>query len=557
MKVKYHPPGRPAGPQDVDAPLPEWPQHILDRHRARILRPAEARRGTVDNLRSTAYRADVLLICQNALDTKWQDFSAVLDGTGMALQEPPELDDIVTNSVLRERLSDSRLPRAVRLVEGGGEDPADAWVALQLIRQQRPDLAGDVSLDHLMCGSVLGYGGVPTYDPNGVGHDAADGSPGSRYGLAPVTFSGAPPHRSPDGATRRPVIAVLDTGVRSHPWWGDVEVLEQPGTGGFLRLFKPAQDAIDAQHQHVAGLPDGDALQTYIDAPIWQAGLGEYLNYASGHGSFIAGIIHQNAPDADVLSMRVMHSDGTSWESDVLLALHLILALVTDAQAKHDDRPMVDIVSLSLGFYDESDGADSTGGANITVTDGKVVRLAEVIGELTDQGVLVVAAAGNDTTTRPFLPAAFATLPTGSAGHGEPVLGVGALNPNGTTAWFSNGGPSATWYAPGARIVSAFPPDIRGAGAPGRIGSDNDRQGLDPDDFSGGFAVWDGTSFAAPHIAAALAREIETEIKAGNTDAGKRASEAVRRLKQIARTQAEAEANARPEAGLHTREPDE
>jgi subtilisin family serine protease len=349
-------------------------------------------------------------------------------------------------------------------------------------------------------------------------------------------------------APRRPVIAVLDTGVRTHPWWGDVTQLGSPGVVSFLNIFRPGQAAIAAQRQHVAGLPAGDTLGSYIDEPIWQPGLGEYPNPAAGHETHIVGIIHQNAPDADVLSLRVMHGDGSSFESDVLLGLHLIKARVKDAQTKHDDTQMVDIVSLSIGFYDESDGAESTGG--VAVEPGqqdadedarmRVVRLAEVLGELTDLGVLVVAAAGNDATTRPFYPAAFAGLGTFPGAGGEPVLGVGALNANGSTAWFSNGGPSATWFAPGARVVSAFPPDIRGSGAPPFLGG-NGRQGVDPDDFSAGFAVWDGTSFAAPHIAAALAKEIGAQLTAGESDAGKRAAEAVRRLREVADMQAAAE----------------
>jgi hypothetical protein len=36
------------------------------------------------------------------------------------------------------------------------------------------------------------------------------------------------------------------------------------------------------------------------------------------------------------------------------------------------------------------------------------------------------------------------------------------------------------------------------------------REALDPDDYRGGFAVWSGTSFAAPLLAAHLARSLLT-----------------------------------------------
>ena len=34
------------------------------------------------------------------------------------------------------------------------------------------------------------------------------------------------------------------------------------------------------------------------------------------------------------------------------------------------------------------------------------------------------------------------------------------------------------------------------------------RETIDPDDFTGGFALWSGTSFAAPYVAARLAHAL-------------------------------------------------
>ena len=41
------------------------------------------------------------------------------------------------------------------------------------------------------------------------------------------------------------------------------------------------------------------------------------------------------------------------------------------------------------------------------------------------------------------------------------------------------------------------------------------RESVDPDDFSGGFALWSGTSFAAPIVAGRVARHLQ-ELPAGN-----------------------------------------
>jgi hypothetical protein len=47
-----------------------------------------------------------------------------------------------------------------------------------------------------------------------------------------------------------------------------------------------------------------------------------------------------------------------------------------------------------------------------------------------------------------------------------------------------------------------------------RVGSDlggsiRVRESIDPDDFRGGFAVWSGTSFAAPIVAGAIASALD------------------------------------------------
>ena len=66
---------------------------------------------------------------------------------------------------------------------------------------------------------------------------------------------------------------------------------------------------------------------------------------------------------------------------------------------------MIDAISLSLGYYDEtwSDVQYSSG-------------LRTVIDKLLDLGVPVFAAAGNNSSGRRFYPAAFAAWP-GTAGH--------------------------------------------------------------------------------------------------------------------------------------------
>jgi len=159
---------------------------------------------------------------------------------------------------------------------------------------------------------------------------------------------------------------------------------------------------------------------------------------------------------------------------------------------------MVDIVSISMGYYVE-DAAD------VAFTG----QFGSVIAELLGLGVLVVAAAGNDATTRRFYPAAFSDQPLGS-GCGPQVISVGALNPDVTTskALFSNEGPWVHCWATGAGVVSTYPADVRGTAAADHEVPGFGRSSFDPDDYSAGFAVWDGTSFAAPLAAAELGKAL-------------------------------------------------
>ena len=317
-------------------------------------------------------------------------------------------------------------------------------------------------------GSVVGHSavgpnaisGTPFSEGSAVSGPGAGGSYvyGSGDTRAPVTLClRAPDRREPDDLRcRRPVVAVLDTGVRAHPW---LDVQRDPAGGyvvdpadGFV-LDDPGIQAVVYAEASFAAAEQGDASRQLI-ADAWDrpaAGdplLGE-LNDATGHGTFIAGIVRQAAPDARVLSLRIMHSDDVVYEGDLLCAL----ALLADRIAAAEDgsmAEMVDVVSLSLGYFDES-------AADVTYSSG----LWQVIQVLLDLGVAVVAAAGNYSTSRRFYPAAFSLQPSP-----VPVISVGALNPNGSKALFSDGGRWVRAWAAGAAVVSSYPDDVNGSLTP-------------------------------------------------------------------------------------------
>jgi hypothetical protein len=298
---------------------------------------------------------------------------------------------------------------------------------------------------------------------------------------------------------RRPVVAVLDTGVRTHQW---LEVYQDPAApggyaatepDGFVIVSHPMQDIIYQQGLSSAGLGDGprQLIENPWDGPVSGAPLVGELDTHLGHGSFIAGIVRQVVPDASVLSLRIMHSDGIVYEGDLTCALALLADQVAAALTGGDLTGMVDVVSLSLGYFSESP-------ADVTYSSW----LREVIDQLLSMGVAVVAAAGNYATKRRFYPAAFSVAP--APADQIPVISVGARNPNGSQALFSDAGPWVTGWAPGAVLISTFPQDVNAARMP-EVELDADRESLDPDDFSGGFAAWSGTSFSAPLLGAHLA----------------------------------------------------
>ena len=217
----------------------------------------------------------------------------------------------------------------------------------------------------------------------------------------------------------------------------------------------------------------------------------------SGHGTFIAGLVHQACPDADIVSWRIMPSEGPIVESDWIASLSQIAELVRRHRAGEPGGHPVDVLSLSIGYYHETPEDllfDPT--------------LYEILEDLSRNGTVVVCSAGNDATSRPAFPAAFAPWtdgagPVAAADDLPPIVSVGALNPNGSTdALFSNAGPWVRSYVSGAAVVSTMPPFQGGLQPVARtVAFERPREAIDPDDFRGGFAVWSGTSFSAPLLA--------------------------------------------------------
>ena len=197
------------------------------------------------------------------------------------------------------------------------------------------------------------------------------------------------------------------------------------------------------------------------------------LDPAAGHGTFIAGVVDQVAPGCAISVHRVLSTFGDGDE----------VAIAACLDALHPDDPTHTIVNLSFGGY---------------VLEHPHL-MARAVRRLQRLGVVVVASAGNDGTCRPTYPAA---LPG--------VVSVGAIGPGGP-APFTNYGSWVRACAPGVDLLSAFFRDVDSS-----AGGDGDPGRFD------GWALWSGTSFAAPVVVGALARTMR--------DAGCTAEEAVNRV---------------------------
>ncbi|MEP7178730.1 MAG: S8/S53 family peptidase [Pseudonocardiales bacterium] len=507
------PPRAPLGREPLLAPSAE----VLVRYNARVLDPSTAVRVPGQPpIRPTVYIGDRLIVSGMATDATRGTLADAAKRNGLQIVLDKDSSHLRTAELARRvgfQDDPTLFSHAVRLVPAGGgpAEPPDAWLVLQtfraLVGRGAAAAQQQVALDHLLTAttgadiggspytSPHGVGGVPYTSPHGVGDASAQyGMPGWG-GRTPVQWVGLEPYRRDDKemTCRRPVVAVLDTGVGSHPWLGPTIVRRDASAAGVpMGIQDPATDP------EVAGVID-DPYEGVLDSD-------------AGHGTFIAGLIRQVCPDADILAIRVMPSDGVVAESDLLDALKLLVIRQNLARATPDASQVIDVVSLSLGYYHEQPD-------DITFDP----QLLSPLRALSRSGVAVVASAGNDSTGRPAYPAAFTPYPGGQIpafdANCVPLISVGALNPDGTIALFSNAGPWVACHRPGAALVSTFPVTFNASAESSYrafVPGEGWRETIDPDDFRSGFGTWSGTSFAAPVLAGELAQcLLELEGKFG------------------------------------------
>ena len=205
---------------------------------------------------------------------------------------------------------------------------------------------------------------------------------------------------------------------------------------------------INAAHEDLAGKSIEPCYSALTGAGTLASGCAD----DHGHGTHVSGTIAASAnnrkgiagaaPNAKLYMCKSLRSDGTGYVADAV-------ACMNDMVAKRDSYK-IRVLSMSLG----AEGTSETEQA--------------AVDNAWNNGVLVVAAAGNDGDTTVIYPAGYAS-----------AVSVAATDRNDARAAFSNANPDVELSAPGAAVLST----VR----------------------SGGYEAWSGTSMATPHAAAVAA----------------------------------------------------
>lgn len=240
------------------------------------------------------------------------------------------------------------------------------------------------------------------------------------------------------------IVAVIDTGVDvNHPVLYPVLLpgydftRNQPGASEWLdvpQLNGQTVRSNSSSNQPVLVQQSSAAILDQSSAAILDNGDGSYIDF--GHGTMTTGLVRLAAPTAKILPLKAFSANGTGYLSNIIAALYYAVA------------NNANIVNMSFDIPTQSPGLNAA------------------VSHANQQGLILVAAAGNESTSSPVYPAAC----------NPNVMGVASTTDYDTLSSFSNYGVIDVWIAaPGEYVISTYP--------------------------GGTFAASSGTSFSSPLVA--------------------------------------------------------
>jgi subtilisin family serine protease len=236
------------------------------------------------------------------------------------------------------------------------------------------------------------------------------------------------------------IVAVIDTGVDvNHPVLVSVLL---PGYD-FTRNQPGASEWLDMPLLQ-SGIQSGTSQQSGVvqqsSAAILDQSSAAILDGrpcgAFGHGTMTSGLVHLAAPSAKILPLKAFTANGTGYLSNIIAALYYAV------------QHKANVVNMSFDLATPSQA------------------LSQAVSYANRANVVLVAAAGNESTSARVYPAAL---------NGY-VVGVASTTDWDARSSFSNYGSADVWIAaPGEYVISTFP--------------------------GGSYAAASGTSFSSPLVA--------------------------------------------------------